>query len=45
MLVPVPRTGGSGGSGSSGSPLGAPALRDADLVAWCQQLVEAVFGD
>jgi transcription-repair coupling factor (superfamily II helicase) len=50
MLVPVPRagsggSGGSSGSGGSGSPLGAPALRDAELIAWCQQLVEAVFGD
>jgi transcription-repair coupling factor (superfamily II helicase) len=43
MLVPVPRAGSA--AGGSGSPLGAPPLRDADLVAWCQQLIEVVFGD
>ena len=55
MLVPVPKAGsrpaaGSGGSGrsaaSSGSvSLGAPPLRDGDLLAWCEDLIEAVFGD
>jgi transcription-repair coupling factor (superfamily II helicase) len=56
MLVPVPKAGGwaasrAGGSGrapvgsGSMSPLGAPALRDVELLAWCEELIEAVFGD
>jgi transcription-repair coupling factor (superfamily II helicase) len=44
MLVPAPRAG-SAGSAAGGSPLGTPPLRDAELVAWCHQLVEAMFGD
>ncbi len=56
MLVPVPKVGsrpaargaGSGrlstGTGST-SPLGAPALRDGELLTWCEELIEAVFGD
>jgi transcription-repair coupling factor (superfamily II helicase) len=47
MLVPVPK-GGSGstrqGTGATVS-LGAPPLRDTDLLAWCEGLIEAVFGD
>jgi transcription-repair coupling factor (superfamily II helicase) len=27
------------------TPIGAPPLRDADLLAWCEDLVEAIFGD
>jgi transcription-repair coupling factor (superfamily II helicase) len=57
MLVPAPKADalsgprGSAGSGrlgaSAGAPtrLGAPPLRDAELLAWCQELVLAVFGD
>jgi transcription-repair coupling factor (superfamily II helicase) len=55
MLVPVPKVGsrpssraaGSGrqstGAGSA-SPLGAPPLRDGELLAWCEELVDTVFG-
>jgi transcription-repair coupling factor (superfamily II helicase) len=54
MLVPVPKVGsrpgsrqdGSGRQGSgpgSTSPLGAPAMRDGELLAWCEELVETVF--
>jgi transcription-repair coupling factor (superfamily II helicase) len=56
MLVPVPKVGsrqakreaGSGrlnASAGSASPLAAPALRDGELLAWCEELVEQVFGD
>jgi transcription-repair coupling factor (superfamily II helicase) len=30
---------------SAVTPIGAPPLRDADLLAWCEDLVEAIFGD
>ncbi|HET7013944.1 MAG TPA: transcription-repair coupling factor [Streptosporangiaceae bacterium] len=55
MLVPVPKVGsrpssraaGAGrqstGSGSA-TPIGAPPLRDGDLLAWCEELVDTVFG-
>jgi len=55
MLVPVPKAGtrpgsrGGAGSGRSSastgsvSPLGAPSLRDDELLAWCEELIEAVF--
>jgi transcription-repair coupling factor (superfamily II helicase) len=54
MLVPVPKVGsrpGTRGSGSgrqgasagSASPLAAPSLRDGELLAWCEELVEAMF--
>ena len=39
MLVPVPRRGSGGGS----VPLGAPLLRDTELLTWCAQLVAAVL--
>jgi transcription-repair coupling factor (superfamily II helicase) len=26
------------------TPIGAPPLRDADLLAWCEDLIEAIFG-
>ncbi|HUJ05545.1 MAG TPA: transcription-repair coupling factor [Streptosporangiaceae bacterium] len=57
MLVPVPKAGSRPGSRSAGgsgrygagagavTPIGAPSLRDGELLAWCQELVEAVFGD
>jgi transcription-repair coupling factor (superfamily II helicase) len=57
MLVPVPKAGpgpgsrggpGSARSGaSSGSvtPLGAPSLRDSELLTWCEQLLDAIFGE
>ncbi len=54
MLIPVPKAGsrpgsrGEGGGGRSSvgagsSPIGAPPLRDAELLAWCDELIEAVF--
>jgi len=52
MLVPVPRASGAGSAGSagsvggrvvSGSPLSAPPLRDGELLAWCEKLIEAIF--
>jgi len=57
MLVPVPKADGRSGSRSGGgsgrspvtsgslSPLGTPPLRDAELIAWCEELIEAVFSD
>jgi transcription-repair coupling factor (superfamily II helicase) len=55
MLVPVPKAGtrpgtrdGSGrSSGRSGSvtPIGAPSLRDGELLSWCEELVGAIFGE
>jgi len=39
MLVPVPRR----GSGSGSVPLGAPLLRDTELLTWCAQLIAAVL--
>ncbi len=45
---PASREPGSGRvspSAGSASPLGAPALRDGDLLAWCEDLIDAVFGD
>ncbi len=51
MLVPVPKAvpGARAGSGSTragtGSTvsLGAPSLRDQELLAWCEELIEAMF--
>jgi transcription-repair coupling factor (superfamily II helicase) len=43
MLVPVPRATPGGRPGAAA--LGAPPLRDQQLLAWCAELVEAVFGD
>ncbi|HEX9034901.1 MAG TPA: TRCF domain-containing protein, partial [Streptosporangiaceae bacterium] len=57
MLVPVPKAGSrpgsrnAGGSGrsSTGSasvtPIGAPSLRDGELLAWCEELIEAIFDE
>jgi transcription-repair coupling factor (superfamily II helicase) len=48
MLVPVPKAGARPGSRAavgSTTPLGAPSLRDAALLAWCEELIESVFGD
>jgi transcription-repair coupling factor (superfamily II helicase) len=52
MLVPVPKAvpGTRAGSGSTRAgtgqtiSLGAPPLRDQDLLTWCEQLIEAVLG-
>jgi transcription-repair coupling factor (superfamily II helicase) len=44
MLVPVPRVT-RGLRPSAPAPPGAPLLRDQELLAWCAQLVEAVFGE
>jgi hypothetical protein len=43
MLVPVPKVG-SGKRPGTPAPPGAPLLRDQDLLTWCGELVEAVFG-
>jgi transcription-repair coupling factor (superfamily II helicase) len=52
MLVPVPKavSGTRAGSGSTRAgtgptiSLGAPPLRDQDLLSWCEELIEAVLG-
>jgi transcription-repair coupling factor (superfamily II helicase) len=52
MLVPVPREQPAAGPGQSAAAatvgqmprLGARPIRDAELLAWCEELVEAVFG-
>jgi transcription-repair coupling factor (superfamily II helicase) len=44
MLVPVPRAGHAARPGATAPP-GAPLLRDTELLAWCGQLIEAVFGE
>jgi transcription-repair coupling factor (superfamily II helicase) len=44
MLVPVPRDA-PGARPGAAVPLGAPLLRDRELLAWCGQLIEAVFGE
>ncbi len=36
---------GAGAGASAVTPIGAPSLRDGELLAWCQELIEAVFGD
>jgi transcription-repair coupling factor (superfamily II helicase) len=43
MLVPVPKAV-SGSRPTAPAPPGAPLLRDQDLLTWCTELVEAVFG-
>jgi transcription-repair coupling factor (superfamily II helicase) len=53
MLVPVPKAapGTRSGSGSTRAgtgqtvSLGAPPLRGAELLAWCEELIEAVLGE
>jgi transcription-repair coupling factor (superfamily II helicase) len=49
MLVPAPRAvPGAGGAAAPRPPgtvaVGAPPLRDQQLLAWCAQLIEAIFG-
>jgi transcription-repair coupling factor (superfamily II helicase) len=44
MLVPVPRDV-PGARPGTPAPPGAPILRDRELLAWCGQLIEAVFGE
>jgi transcription-repair coupling factor (superfamily II helicase) len=44
MLVPVPRDAPGARPGALAPP-GAPLLRDRELLAWCGQLIEAVFGE
>jgi transcription-repair coupling factor (superfamily II helicase) len=44
MLVPVPKAGSGAGAGSGGTvSLGAPPLRDQQLLTWCEELIEAVL--
>jgi transcription-repair coupling factor (superfamily II helicase) len=51
MLVPAPKAdrarSGSGRAAPARSAvsLGAPPLRDQELLAWCEELIDAVFGD
>ena len=44
MLVPAPRDV-PGGRPGAPVPPGTPLLRDGELLAWCGQLIEAVFGE
>jgi transcription-repair coupling factor (superfamily II helicase) len=49
MLVPVPKADGARASAGRAAParpvsLGAPPLRDQDLLAWCEELIETVLG-
>ena len=44
MLVPVPKAQPAGNRGAGVTAIGARSLRDAELLAWCEELVEAVFG-
>jgi transcription-repair coupling factor (superfamily II helicase) len=44
MLVPVPKAQPAGDRGAGLTAIGARSLRDAELLAWCEELVEAVFG-
>jgi transcription-repair coupling factor (superfamily II helicase) len=48
MLVPVPRVQAGSGSTRAGTSqtvsLGAPPLRDKELLAWCEELIETVLG-
>jgi transcription-repair coupling factor (superfamily II helicase) len=44
MLVPVPRDA-PGARPGAPAPPGTPLLRDRELLAWCGQLIEAVFGE
>jgi transcription-repair coupling factor (superfamily II helicase) len=44
MLVPVPRDM-PGARPGAPVPPGTPLLRDKELLAWCGQLIEAVFGE
>jgi transcription-repair coupling factor (superfamily II helicase) len=46
ILVPVPRAAGGGGRAAPARPtvqFGVPPLRDQDLLAWCEELIEAVL--
>ena len=46
MLVPVPKAGTRpGASSGSVTPIGAPSLRDGELLSWCEDLVDAIFGE
>jgi transcription-repair coupling factor (superfamily II helicase) len=51
MLVPVPKAAPGTGAGSTRAgtgqtvSLGAPPLRDTELLAWCEELIESVFGE
>jgi transcription-repair coupling factor (superfamily II helicase) len=44
MLVPVPKAQPAGDRGAGVTAIGARSLRDAELLVWCEELVEAVFG-
>jgi len=40
-----PGTGPGRSDAGSVTPIGAPPLRDADLLAWCEDLIDAIFGE
>ena len=50
MLVPVPKADGARAGSGRAAParsvvsLGAPPLRDQELLAWCEELIEALLG-
>src|SRR5262249_44428508 len=44
MLVPMPRDA-PGAHPGAAAPPNAPLLRDRELLAWCGQLIEAMFGE
>jgi transcription-repair coupling factor (superfamily II helicase) len=44
MLVPVPKAAGGRAPGSVTVSLGAPPLRDRELLAWCEELIGTVLG-
>jgi transcription-repair coupling factor (superfamily II helicase) len=51
MLVPVPKADGARTGSARSAParsavsLGVPPLRDQELLAWCEELIDAVLGD
>jgi transcription-repair coupling factor (superfamily II helicase) len=51
MLVPAPKADGTRAQPGRSAPvrsavsLGAPPLRDQELLAWCEELIDAVLGD
>jgi transcription-repair coupling factor (superfamily II helicase) len=44
MLVPVPKARTGSGSGSA-TPIGAPSMRDSELLGWCEELLDAIFAE
>jgi transcription-repair coupling factor (superfamily II helicase) len=44
MLVPVPKAAGGRSARSGTVSLGAPPMRDRELLAWCEELIDKVLG-